>query len=116
MKTITTSKGEFVVVELPHGHIVYKFDGKYYDLESGKEICESKHFNLICKLSEATDDDASNIIETLWNGYKNYELDGNVGNYSRLVFKSAIDSLHSLLKSKGIDVNNGNWYLFEKLK
>ena len=49
---------------------------------------------LICKLSEATEGDL------YVNGFRGENL---------------VDSLHSLLTSKGIDINNGNWYLFKKV-
>lgn len=84
-----TEKGEFVVVEL---------------LESPPTIYHTlygKKLELICKLSEATEENAKLIVD---------ELRSEEYKYTDMV-----EQLHSLLTSKGIDINNGNWYLFKKI-
>lgn len=92
-----TSKGEFLVVD---GKInLDTWDYKY-------------PLVFISKLSEITEEGASKIVDELWNGYKNYNSDGMVGNYNRLVKNTAIESLRSLLKSKGITELN-NKYIFK---
>lgn len=102
MKTITTSKGEFVVVDVSSiGAIPYI-----------KLLAKNK---LICKLSEATYDDAKLIVDEpeyipCYNCLSGCPVCSGYG-YSI----SWINELHSLLKSKGIDINNGNWYLFKKV-
>ena len=105
MKTheITTSKGDFVVVDVSTiGAIPYV-----------KLLFNNK---LICEISEATEEDAKLIVDedneygvTM---YRNYATT-SMAYYDEQL--TAIDSLHSLLKSKGIDINNGNWYLFKKV-
>lgn len=106
---ITTSKGEFLVVEL---------------LESPPTIYHTLYgakLGLICKLSESTEEDAIKVVcehkVSITIYYHNY------GKYNALDFRdiidnsfdTAIESLHSLLTSKGIDINNGNLYLFKKI-
>ena len=93
-----TEKGEFVLVDVSTiGAIPYV-----------KLLVNNK---LICEISEATEEDARNLLKFIgapWYGYKDYT---NTHNW----FHTALDSLHSLLTSKGIDINNGNWYLFKKV-
>lgn len=93
---ITTSKGEFLVVDSKDAPS--SFNSYLRDIE------EKLGVQLITgyKLSEITEEGASKIVDELWNGYKNYNSNDNVGNYNRLVKNTAIESLHSLLKSKGI--------------
>lgn len=100
---ITTSKGEFVVVDY---NILPKIDKMLIDGDSR-----------FIKLSEATEEDAKGVVdehEYPWlEGeycYPDYEVYGKTGFKA---FDTAIDSLRSLLTSKGIDINSGNWYLFK---
>lgn len=117
MIEIKTEKGEFVVKEYSQDRgksiaqaLLDKFCGRMYGYE------------FICKLSEATEEDAREVVEErqleLWQKtqgfYKYYDyMSRNDRGISCL--ESAIESLHSLLTSKGIDINNGNLYLFKKI-
>lgn len=88
MIEITTSKGKFVVVDVSTiGAIPYV-----------KLLVNNK---LICEISEATEEDAKIVVDMY-----------NIGNFNILSYKP---SLEYLLTSKGIDINNGNWYLFKKI-
>ena len=102
MKTheLKTEKGEFFVVDVSTNGVI-----PYIKL-----LVNNK---LICKLSEITEKDAKGVVGeskcfvTSKVGYIDYMSDD--------IYKSPLISLHSLLTSKGIDINNGNWYLFEKI-
>lgn len=107
MKEIKTSKGEFVVV-----------DATTLDKVSGQALVDEYGDYII--LSEATEEDASKVVDTKDVNLSSLDCDYADILYrdytcNKIGFKSAIDSLNSLLKSKGIDVNNGNWYLFKKV-
>lgn len=103
MKTheIITSKGEFVVV-----------DSTTLDKVSGQALVDEYGDYII--LSEATEEDVIKVVDehkcfvTDTLAYQDYKSESDL-------YRSAKLSLHSLLKSKGIDVNNGNWYLFKKI-
>lgn len=60
------------------------------------------HINGGINLSKITEEQASEIVDEVWGKYKNYETDERAGNYNRFVCDSAIESLNSLLKSKGV--------------
>lgn len=109
MKTheITTSKCEFVVVERKDDLPILTFISNMHDLGLRKYIC---------KLSQSTEEDAKLIVDED-NDY-GVTLYQNYATTSMRYFDeqiTAIESLHSLLKSKGIEINNGNWYLFKKI-
>lgn len=89
---IKTEKGEFVVVDRKDDLPILTFISNMYDLGLRKYIC---------KLSEATEEDAKGVVDMY-----------NIGNFNILSYKP---SLEYLLTSKGIDINNGNWYLFKKV-
>lgn len=106
MKTheITTIKGDFIAVEIP--------DSQRYNLS--RMAIKNDFYRLVCKLSEMTEEDASKVVdEYKWSksfkAYYNY-----VGRQTFDTF-TALNSFDTLLKSKGIDVNKGNWYLFKKI-
>lgn len=113
MKTheIKTEKGEFVVKE--------------YSQDRGKTIAQAlldkfcgrmDGYEFICKLSEATEEDAKGMVDEFEFGTKpNPHLRFFHYIEDRCNLASPLDSLHSLLNSKGIDINNGNWYLFKKV-
>lgn len=84
-----TIKGEFIAVEIP--------DNQRYDLS--RMAVKNDFYKLVCKLSEATEEDASEVVIAIVSKSINTHL----------------LELHSLLKSKGIDINKGNWYLFKKI-
>lgn len=96
-KTITTSKGEFVVVDMEHN--------SWFQNTPIPEGYTTEEF---IKLSKATGEDAANIVDNgIFKGF--YTFDGwGESEDPRL-------TLNCLLKSKGIDINNGNWYLFKKI-
>lgn len=110
-----TSKGEFVVKDMPvefNPQEGYTFEIK----NRNKEVIYSH--TLICKLSQATEDDAKLIVDEYLYNTNSDEGDCEVyEDYKTgdICFTSALNSLQSLLKSKGIDINNGNWYLFKKI-
>ena len=88
MKGLKTSKGEFVVVDMEHNSWFQNTPlPKGYTTEG------------FIKLSEATEDDAKLIVIT-------HESES---------INTHLMKLHFILKSKGIDINNGNWYLFKKI-
>lgn len=110
MKSIEfeTSKGRFMTAN--EEDLVFKDkNGITYAYHNGYLI---DWFSRI-KLSEITEEQASEVIKMTWINdnikfckYKNYIQDGK-GSYS-----SAIESLHSLLKSKGIEITP-NTYIFK---
>lgn len=103
MKTITTSKGEFVVMDGV---------GEDFAMDLTYMILNDEWF---VKLSEATEEDAKFIVDEpeyipCYNCLNGCPVCGGYG-YSI----SWTNELYSLLKSKGVDVDNGNWYLFKKI-
>lgn len=107
MKTheTTTSKGEFVVDEIGTRELAMC---KFFN--NPKMFRHGIHLQPMFLLSEATEEDASKVVDISFNTprmYKDY--------INNMPGFTAVDSLHSLLKSKGIDINNGNWYLFKKV-
>lgn len=102
MKTheITTSKGEFVVASLTTRE------------ERGVDC--NPMLNLICKLSEATEEDAKLVVDNPLYSHCS-DCDECLITECKKHTNPYLDRLHSLLTSKGIDINNGNWYLFKKV-
>lgn len=83
----------------------------YYPLEDNED-CELK---LICKLSEATEEQAKCVVVNhYWDNGEYYKDYNRICSIHRYCY-TAIESLHSLLTSKGIDIHDGNWYLFNKI-
>lgn len=125
MKTheIKTEKGEFVVVDVPHEcHVSdISIGNGLNDVAIGYPDGTFKPIGimpcrLICKLSEATEEDAKGMVDEFEFGTKpNPHLRFCHYIEDRCNLASPLDSLHSLLTSKGIDINNGNWYLFKKV-
>lgn len=109
MKTheITTSKGEFVVMD-------YNYNTHRQDLYSlDIDIIERVGY-----INNITEEQASDIVDEYLYNTNSEEGDCEVyEDYTTgdICFTSPLESLHSLLKSKGIDLNNGNWYLFKKI-
>lgn len=107
---LTTSKGDFVVVD-------YNYNTHRQDLYS----LDIDILQRVGYINNITEVDAKLIVdepERFFNPTNPYCVDDIVfTNYSGGgKLWSALSSLHSLLTSKGIDINNGNWYLFKKLK
>ena len=101
MKQIETSKGKFIVKDIPSLDLVY--DDKLNDyLLSLKRI----------KLSKITEEEASEIVDNSMMNTLCYENYINEGFKGRTWFNSAIQSLHSLLESQGIEITN-NTYIFK---
>lgn len=119
MKTheFKTEKGEFVVDELDATDI-----GMYKFFDNPKTFRNGIHLQPLFLLSECTEEKAKGVVdETVWNfengsetHYRNYETESEL-DFTHIFLPTALESLHSLLTSKGIDINNGNWYLFKKV-
>jgi len=90
MKTITTIKGDFIAVEIS--------DSQRYDLS--RMAVGNDFYRLVCKLSEATEEDASEVV---------------IAPVSKSINTHLLE-LYSVLRSKGVDINKGDWYLFKKLR
>lgn len=84
-----TIKGEFIAVEIP--------DSQRYDLSRMAD--KNDFYRLVCKLSEATEEDASEVV---------------IARVSKSINTHLLE-LHFILKSKGVDSSSGNWYLFKKI-
>lgn len=86
-----TSKGKFIIKEYSTFNDLIK-DANFYKQK-------------ICKLSEITEEQASEIIDKVMSNqhFQNYNFKGFADRW----VKSAIESLHSLFKANGI-------YLYEK--
>lgn len=90
MKTheITTSKGEFLLVD-----------------DDGKFPRDFPHdfYHKIGYVNNLSEEDAKGVLGSF-----------NTSRYGNYLPTWKL-RLEALLKSKGIDINNGNWYLFEKI-
>jgi len=110
MIEFTTEKGEFVVDEVDNSELaMYKF------FDKPKTFRYGIHLQPMFLLSEATEEDAKGVVykSEAFGLYRNYNKKVEFG--VKIEFNTAIESLHSLLTSKGIDIKNGNWYLFKKV-
>ena len=107
MITITTSKGEFVVDEVDSSDIaIYMF------FENPRTYRKGILLEPIFLISDVTEEDAKLVVDNYSDSkYKNYSEKQQDYPY----FENPKYSLYSLLESKGIDINNGNWYLFKKI-
>ena len=99
MKEIETSKGKWKLVEIKSIQ-----EGQYYVDKIG-----SFHY----KLSEITELEASSIVDESFNTYNEHSF----VYYGYYVFSgcyivTAIQSLHSLIESQGIEITN-NTYIFK---
>ena len=99
-KTIETSKGRFVVIEVSDWRLTKK---QLYELEF--PIVEKIGF-----IHNITEKQASTIVQQSIHTdlYAHYVKDIEVNTFC---YKSAIQSLHSLLESQGIEITN-NTYIF----
>ena len=106
-RIIETRKGRFVV--------------KYYETWS-ELIIDANFYKLklgvsIFKISEITEEEASEIVDLFQLQYHKYKRIYQLYNLENINQKlnhtfSAIESLHSLLKSQGIEITN-NTYIFK---
>lgn len=100
-----TSKGEFIAVEIPNECHISQISVGGGDIDTAIGYPDGKYnplginYCLICKISEATEEDAREVV---------------IAHVSKYVNTHLLE-LHSILKSKGIDINKGNWYLFKKI-
>lgn len=70
-------------------------------------------------LSDITEEQASNVVDNPrvhWLDLESKKTFGFIHDGKFRYYTSAKECLYSLLKSKGVDITNGNYYLFEKLK
>ena len=117
-KTIETSKGRLVVVNVPidvvfisqEGLVRFEDDIEYTPLISEK-------VQRAYKLSEITENEASSIVDLFQLQYNKYKRIYQLYNLENINQKlnhtfSAIESLHSLLESQGIEITN-NTYIFK---
>lgn len=96
---------EWDVVGKPLNPFTCKKVGEYYG-----NLYDYKWPVVVCTSKEATKEQAYNIVEHEWDGFKDYgEVD-----LSLVPYVSPIDSLKSLLTSKGCDINK-NWLILKKL-
>lgn len=119
MKEIITSKGAFVVDEVDSSEAA-----TYMFFESPKIFKNGIYLKPMFLISDVTEKDAIKVVDGItfedkefgsYTKYRNYTAK-TISPHGKLFGPiSATDSLHSLLKSKGIDINNGNWYLFKKV-
>ena len=111
---IETSKGRFVVLNLESfGEWGFSWFSNYGSLASNEKTGESFKYEDCFKLSEITESDASSIVDESFNAYNEHSF----VYYRYYVFSgcyivTAIQSLHSLLESKGIEITN-NTYIFK---
>lgn len=96
-----TSKGRFVVIDNNQDDTQV--------IQFLKDIPYSSYMNRI-KLSDISEEQASEIVDKVMNNqhFQNY----NFKSYNDRWVKTAIESLHSLLKSKGITYLS-NKYIFK---
>lgn len=110
---LITKKGEFAVVDYldnvkqPIAYNYLKVNGNW------------GNYKLICKLSEVTEFDAKCIVNSLYSDTFLLNTGGlhNIYGFELACFRydTALECLEALLTSKGIDINNGNRYLFKKV-
>lgn len=102
---------------LPPGNysegLIIEVDGKYYlNLidENGEMLAGTKplppgSWRFLFATKTATEEDARKVVESLYVGfatvYKNYRIEITGGDF----YWKALESLHSLLRSKGLDIN-----------
>jgi len=71
------------------------------------------NFEYLGLTSEITEEQANMMVDNLWNGYRKYEfLDGNFGNYKRLVKSSSLDSFKSIMQH--LEIKEGKWIVLFK--
>lgn len=130
---------------LPNGNygegLIIEVDGKHYlnmiddngEMLAGTKPLPPGNYRFLFTTKTATEEDARKVVETIhieegpspgndfaggWDtGYVDYENRGEFAGYQgdAGVFRKAIESLHSLLRSKGLDDKN-NFAIIEKLK
>lgn len=95
-------KKDLLIVELPENTLLSVFPRLI--LICDRETNEYHHIKgsyiILGSPDEIKESDAIELAETLWNGFRNYSEDGSVGNYQRLVYKTALESFNSALESE----------------
>lgn len=95
MKQLTLElKKRLLIVECESGNYAHDIQ---HDENGPKPI------KLICKGSELTEEIARDLVNPLWDYYKNYlESDSSdVGNYKRLIKQTALESFISAIEAQG---------------
>ena len=95
-------KKELLIIELPRLSDYHASERKLWvkDTQSGEELTIKGSWDVLGKPDEIKESDARELLETLWNGFRNYSEDGSVGNYQKLVYKTALESFFSALESE----------------
>ena len=106
---IETSKGRFVVIDKNQdwcfGEKFNYFGENKHDAFNIKDINLCFSFSKCFKLSEITEDQARNIVDLKGDRFQDYN---HVSCCDRWC-NTAIESLHSLLKSKGVHLFENNY-------
>lgn len=110
MKKIETSRGKFIVMDVDYNqHCFVRIGLKSTAMYNSRELFD---YDESYKLSEITEEEASEIVDNSMMNTLCYENYINEGFKGRTWFNSAIQSLHSLLESQGIEITN-NTYIFK---
>ena len=97
-KILETSKGKFIVTD---------------DLDKINNWMNNGKYEYICMLKRCEEKDASIIVDESFNAYNEHSFVYYGGYlFSGCHIVTAIQSLHSLLKSQGIEITN-NTYIFK---
>lgn len=93
IKLISTLKKELLIVEAKDEKIAWAMIFQKYGVKAVSD------YTLLGKPDEIKEEDVRELVEILWNGFRNYSEDGSVGNYQRLVYKTDLESFNSALES-----------------
>lgn len=103
-KLISTLKKELLIVELPKWYKSFNYQKPLLEVRGDEpnlvEFLSLGRYEILGKPDEIKEEDVRELVEILWNGFRNYSEDGSVGNYQRLVYKTALESFHSALESE----------------
>jgi hypothetical protein len=97
--------------EQDYGWVIqYKANRRWHS----SEVIPPGQWEFICTSKDATNEEARMIVDQQAGGgkYKNYTVSGSLAKYGTYLFYAPIESLESLLKSKGLE---GNFALLRKL-
>jgi hypothetical protein len=97
--------------EIPYLDYNYSVqEGRRFKALSGLVELPPGSWQILCTLKECTEEQAAQIVEGKRNAYIDYEREFNG---IKLRVFTAIESLHSLMRSKGLDTEN-NYIILEK--